>query len=296
MMRSQPLHSESAAPLETRLTEAADMLRAIRYGEIDALVVEGPGRSQIYTLHSAEEPYRVLVEQMQEGAVVLSDRGDIVYANASFAALVDAPLGSVVGSRLDRFVPESDRRDVDALICQNSGRCRSRLVGSGSRSVEVSLSLTTTKSPAGDRRNLIVTDLSDVLVAHRTRDVAQRENRIKDEFLATFAHELRTPLGAIAAAAQLLEAMRSASGAGSTRPYDVIIRQVNHVSRLIDDLLDVERVVSGKVRLTRQPCDLSDAIRQVVATLGGAAPVNRHITLSTEPLWVEWDAVRLAQV
>jgi len=124
MMRSQPLHPEPAAPLEMSLTEAADMLRAIRYGEIDALVVEGPGRSQIYTLHSAEEPYRVLVEQMQEGAVVLSDRGDIVFANASFAALVDEPLESVVGSRMDRFVAESDRRDVDALLDQESGRCR----------------------------------------------------------------------------------------------------------------------------------------------------------------------------
>jgi len=296
MMRSQTLHPEPAAPLEMRLTEAADMLRAIRYGEIDALVVEGPGRSQIYTLHSAEEPYRVLVEQMQEGAVVLSDRGDIVYANASFAALVGEPLDSVVGSRLDRFVPASDRRDVDALISQESGRCRSRLVGLGSRSVEVSLSLTTTKSPGGDRRNLIVTDVSDVLAAQRTRDLAQRENRTKDEFLATFAHELRTPLGTIGAAAQLLEKVRSASGAGSTRPYDVIVRQVDHVSRLIDDLLDVERVVSGKVRLSRQPVDIGDAIRQVVAALSAAAPVDRHITLSTEPLWVDWDAVRLQQV
>lgn len=296
MMRSQPLHPEPAAPLEMSLTEAADMLRAIRSGEIDALVVEGPGRSQIYTLHSAEEPYRVLVEQMQEGAVVLSDRGDIVYANASFAALVDEPLDSVVGSRLDRFVSESDRRDVDALLSQESGRCRSRLVGSGSRRVEVSLSLTTTKSPGGDRRNLIVTDVSDVLAAQHTRDRAQRENRTKDEFLATFAHELRTPLGAIGAAAQLLEKTRSASGAGSTRPYDVIVRQVDHVSRLIDDLLDVERVVFGKIRLSRQPVDLGDAIRQVVAALSATAPVDRHITVSTEPLWVDWDVVRLQQV
>ena len=67
------------------------MLRAIRQGEIDALVVEGAGGSQVYTLHSAEEPYRSLVEQMQEGAVVLTRRGDILYANARFAALVGEP-------------------------------------------------------------------------------------------------------------------------------------------------------------------------------------------------------------
>ena len=141
-----------------------------------------------------------------------------------------------------------------------------------------------------------MTDVSDVLAAHHTRDLAQRENRTKDEFLATFAHELRTPLGAIGAAAQLLEATRAAAGAGSSRPYNVIVRQVDHVARLINDLLDVERVVFEKVRLNRQPVDLGDAIRQVVAALSVTAPVDRHITVSTEPLWVDWDAVRLQQV
>ncbi len=97
------------------------MLRAIRQGEIDALVVEGAGGNQVYTLHSAEEPYRNLVEQMQEGAVVLTGRGDILYSNARFAALVGEPLESVVGSRIDRFVNASDRDDFEALL-----QCRQR--------------------------------------------------------------------------------------------------------------------------------------------------------------------------
>jgi PAS domain S-box-containing protein len=296
MTPTEPYSPEQVSTLQMRLAEAEDMLRAIRQGEIDALIVEGPGGNQVYTLRSADEPYRTLVEQMQEGAVVLTGRGDILYANARFAALVGDPLESVVGSRLDRFVAASDRHDVDALLSRGSGRCRSRLVGSGSQNVEVSLSLTTTPSPAGDRRNLIVTDLSDLLEAHSTRDLAQRENRTKDEFLATFAHELRSPLSAISAAAQLLEATRAAGGAGSIRPHEVIVRQVDHIARLINDLLDVERIVSGKVRLNRQPVDIADAIRQVVATFSGVATADRQITVSTEPVWVEWDVVRLQQV
>jgi nitrogen-specific signal transduction histidine kinase len=167
---------------------------------------------------------------MHEGAVALTDRGDIRYANASFAALVDEPLESVVGSRLDRFVLVSDRHDVEALLIQGKGRCRARQVGSSSRRVEVGLSLTTTRSSAGDRRNLIVTDLSDLLEAHTNLDLAQRENHTKDELRATFAHELRAPLGAISAAAQLLELTRSAARSGTNRPYDVILRQVDHMS------------------------------------------------------------------
>ena len=72
---------DSPETLRARLADAEDMLRAIRKGEIDALVVEGDGGNQIYTLHSAEEPYRNLVEQMQEGAVVLTALGHILYSN-----------------------------------------------------------------------------------------------------------------------------------------------------------------------------------------------------------------------
>src|SRR6476646_9208428 len=99
---------DQTVTLSARLAEAEDMLQAIRQGEIDALVVEGAGGNQVYTLHSADEPYRNLVEQMQEGAAVLTSRGRILYANARFAALVGEPLQSVTGSHFGRFVHVSD--------------------------------------------------------------------------------------------------------------------------------------------------------------------------------------------
>ena len=91
--------------------------------------------------------------------------------------------------------------------------------------VEVSLSLATTTSVAGDRLNLIVTDLSEIAEAHSLRDRAERESRTKDEFLAVFAHELRNPLGAISSAARLLEVTRGAAQP-STRGSDGIARQI----------------------------------------------------------------------
>jgi nitrogen-specific signal transduction histidine kinase/CheY-like chemotaxis protein len=158
----------------------------------------------------------------------------------------------------------------------------------------VSLSLTTTSSVAGDRLNLIVTDLSDILEAHTLRDRAERESRTKDEFLAEFAHELRNPLGAISSAARLLEVTRSVQA--PTRAYEVIARQIDHITHLINDLLDVERVASGKLKLDRQPVDIDVVIRQTVATFSDDATVDRQITIATEPVWVDCDAVRLQQV
>ena len=229
------------------------MLRAIRRGEIDAIVVEGADGSQVYTLHSPEEPYRDLVEQMQEGALVLTPHGDILYSNARFAALVGQPLESVVGSGIDRFVNSTDKQDVATLLSAGGGRRRCRLIGPGPDALDVSLSLTTMASPTGNRLNLIVTDLRELLAANSHRERAERDTHTKDEFLAVLAHELRTPLGAITNAARVLELALPEGGEPSAAAQEVIARQVGHIAHLINDLLDVESVVSGNIRLNREP-------------------------------------------
>jgi signal transduction histidine kinase len=278
-----------------RLAEAEEMLRAIREGEIDAFVVEDPGGSKVYTLHSADEPYRILVEQMQEGAVVLTSRGSILYSNTCFAALVGEPIEAVVGSPFDRFVGESDRREFESLLLSGGGRCRSTLISSRSIHFDVSLSLSAAGPTGEGRLNLIVTDLSELLEARSKRESAERDNRTKDEFLAMLAHELRNPLGAVSAALHVLESAK-VDAQSVVHAHEVIARQVEHISRLISDLLDVERVVSGKIRLVRQPLDLAEAIRSAVEPLAGNVPVGRHVDLRTQPVWIAGDALRIEQV
>src|SRR5688572_12715824 len=295
MIQSPSDPGEQADTLRVRLAEAEEMLKAIRQGEIDALVVEGAGGSQVYTLHSADEPYRHLVEEMQEGAVVLTGRGDILYANARFAALVGEPLESVVGRRIDRFLAESDRSEFEALLRSGNGRQRGRLIGSDAGAIEVSLSLSTSATGRRDRQNLIVTDLSELFAANSGRARAEHDNRVKDEFMAMLSHELRTPLSAISAAVRVL-ALTSNDGQPARRACDVLARQVGHISHLVDDLLDVERLVSGKIRLNRQPLDMAKSVHQAVASFIGDALLDRRIDVSTESVWVDWDAERLEQV
>ncbi len=142
--------NDETEALRARLVEAEDMLRAIRRGEIDAIVVEGAGGNQVYTLHSADEPYRDLVEQMQDGALVLTLRGDILYSNARFASLVGLPLESVVGSSVDRFVNHAAQVNLAALLGAGSGRARSQLVGPNAGS-----SMSACRSPRSNRRPAI---------------------------------------------------------------------------------------------------------------------------------------------
>jgi hypothetical protein len=150
--------------LLARLAEAEETLHALREGEVDALVVRGSRGDRIYTLHGADEPYRNLVEQMWEGAVVLAPSGDILYCNGRFAALVGEPPGSVLGRHIGRFMFEADRADFTALLNSGAGTRRSRLVAADGASVDAYFSLMTTVSAEGPGNlSLIVADLSDIL-------------------------------------------------------------------------------------------------------------------------------------
>ena len=123
------------------------------------------------------------------------------------------------------------------------------------------------------------------------RAEAEAANRGKDEFLAMLGHELRNPLGAISSAAHVLT-LAEARGADTTRAREIIARQVQHLARLVDDLLDVSRVVAGKVVLRLQPLEVAETARRVAALHGG-----RHvITVQATPVWVSADPTRLEQV
>src|SRR4051812_33128407 len=90
--------------LEARLQEAEDTLEAIRLGQVEALLVDGPRGPRVYTLEGADHRYRRLVETMNEGALLVSPAGLIVYSNAAFAALVASRLETIVGRSLAELV------------------------------------------------------------------------------------------------------------------------------------------------------------------------------------------------
>ena len=92
------------AELRWQLDEANDAIEAIRTGQVDALVLQSEKGSQLYTLKSADQTYRVFIEKMKEGAVTLNKDGLILYSNSSFAAIVKSPLSRVIGTSFDKFV------------------------------------------------------------------------------------------------------------------------------------------------------------------------------------------------
>jgi len=137
--------------------------------------------------------------------------------------------------------------------------------------------------------------------AHLHRDLQDADRR-KDEFLAMLAHELRNPLGPIRNAVHILN-LAGPPEPSMVQARQMIDRQVTHMARLVDDLLDATRIARGKILLRRERCDLArviaqaaDDYRSVFEASGIAFAVDFGADAARQPLWVEGDPTRLAQL
>lgn len=159
--------------LERRLEEAEDTLRAIRGGEVDAIVATGPGGDRVYTLKGADEAYRIMVQGMAEGALTLTPGGLILFSNQQFALMTGHPLEQVVGAELHDFIAPEDLETVAALLTGTGGRkAEATLATAHGRSVPVYLSVEEMVVEEEACLCLIVTDLSE---QKRSQEIATAE-------------------------------------------------------------------------------------------------------------------------
>jgi len=172
-MADGALDPEQAPKLQRELEEAQETLRAIRQGEVDALVVESPHGAQLFTLKSAEQPYRMLVEQMQEGALTLTPAGDVLYCNRRFAELVGAAPETIVGGPIGPFVAEADRPLLAAALGAGRGKYEGHVLAVDGRAVPALFSVGTFVADGVESLCLVVTDLIELI---RTR-AARRKPR-----------------------------------------------------------------------------------------------------------------------
>jgi PAS domain S-box-containing protein len=168
--------------LEAALQEANDTIDAIRNGDVDAVVVGGPRGQVVYTLESADRPYRVLVEQMREGAVTLNAQGTILYCNQSFAELISRRTEEIIGKSIFDFVAEA--AELEAMLARAgpvgaSAELSLRLPGG--QAAQANLSVVNLVVDPGDAAMacLIVTDLRQNY--ERAREIAQANLQLASE-------------------------------------------------------------------------------------------------------------------
>jgi signal transduction histidine kinase/ActR/RegA family two-component response regulator len=173
--------------------------------------------------------------------------------------------------------------DEVAVALRNAAAERDRAMGERNRSLEE-------RERAAAEREQMASQIADAL------RMAEDANRSKDQFLAMLGHELRNPLAPISNAVQLM-ALKGDPGTAQERR--IIERQLVHVTRLVDDLLDVSRITTGRLALRREPVRIAQILRQVADTIQHSL-YQRALSLDleddVEDAWVEGDEVRLVQV
>ena len=150
---------------------------------------------------------------------------------------------------------------------------------------------------AARQRHAIEAEREELLKSEReARSQAEAANQAKDQFLAMLGHELRNPLAALSNASSLL-GQSPHDGKVATRAREVIQRQVSHLARLTDDLLDAARALLGKIELRAEPIDLAALVAEALSTLASTGrTANHRVVTDLGEAWVRGDAVRIDQI
>jgi len=243
-------------------------------------------------------------------AIVTKDLNGIVLTwNAAAEKLFGYRPEEIIGKSITLLLPpERLHEEAEILARLRAGQSSERLetvrVTKDGRRLYVSISV----SPLRDRDGVIigaskiVHDITDRKIAevalHEREEALRKADRRKDEFLAVLSHELRNPLAPISMAATLMKRHPS-DDPEQNALRDVIARQTAHLSRLLDDLLDVNRIRSGKIVLRRETVNFADAIARAVESVTPMFTSKQQeldVDLPSRPVHVHGDLTRLAQV
>jgi len=201
--------------LHSRLVETEEALLAIKSGEVDAIVVSGPKGEQVYSLSSAETPYRTFIEEMNEGAITLTKEGIIVYCNQKFAEFVREPIERVIGSYFKRFIVPDDKSKFVKLLVQKTHNKYNSLIISLITSVYLKLSFHLLPAYLqGDFYILVAIDISDL--------------KKEEKELLSLSHSLEQKL-------------------------DIIQRlRIELINRKIDDEVKINKLKSTNIKLVKE--------------------------------------------
>jgi signal transduction histidine kinase/CheY-like chemotaxis protein len=254
-------------------------------------------------------------------AAQLSGRPDAAIAGTSLHTLVDAPPERVdqylaLCARSRQLVPggftwltsreplqvrcdgaviqprDGEREAVVFLRCRPKAEATDAFVGLNRKIQDLSREILERKKAERERDELLVRE-------HAARVEAERHSRMKDEFLATLSHELRTPLNAIMGWTHIMQQRGATLPADVQRAVDVIDRNTRAQRRLIEDLLDISHIISGKVRLDVQRVHLASVIEAAVEAVrpaAGARNIRLQQTLDPLAAPIKGDPNRLQQV
>jgi two-component system, chemotaxis family, CheB/CheR fusion protein len=260
-------------------------------------------------LSESRDPAHAIVQTVREPIVVLDAEGRVELANEAFFRLFDETPAEVEGRPLWEtgkgvWADAALRRTLMAA-CRGketivNHEIQRLVLAKGLRTLVLN-ARTIMRNARSPLLLLSVDDVTDARQAERLRidaETLRLLDRRKDEFLGILAHELRNPLSPMLFALELMRRPEQTQ-AQAAHARQVLERQINHMVRIVDDLLDVSRITLGKVELRKEPLQLSDVVRSAVELSRPAIDAARHtltVSLPDESVTINGDSVRLTQI
>jgi PAS domain S-box-containing protein len=273
--------------LKARFAEAEETLNAIRNGEVDALVATGPGGDRIFTLQGAETSYRILVEEMNQGALMLIPDGTIVYANTRFAGLSKTPLEQVIGSSWQQFFPRDKHPQLEACL-KTTEPARPpeewSLQAADGSFCPVQLSLRSMSMSGVAGFSVIVTDLTERQQSEnalrKTSVQLLEKNGQLEAFSNSISHDMRAPLRAMQGFAKTLLEDYGDELKPEPRSYlERIVSSANQLDQLIHNVLADSKL--SRDQNEAATFDLDKMVREMVETYPNLREANIEIVASS---------------
>ena len=261
-------------------------------------------------IRRAEERIRSVVDHVLDGIITIDERGNIESFNKAAERLFGYSSAQVMGRNVKMLMPQPYHGEHDGYLANYLETGRPKIIGSGREVVgqrrdgsTFPMELAVSEFSIGGRRYFtgIVRDITERKrledqLRQRLQDLAEAD-RQKNDFLAMLGHELRNPLAPMSNALYLLR--RGRSDASTVEQAQAMIeRQLQQLVRLVDDLLDLSRIVQGKIDLRRERVSLADAVRRAAETSQPTIDANGHeldVLLPERNVYVMGDLIRLAQ-
>jgi PAS domain S-box-containing protein len=279
----------SRRELVVRLSEAEETLRAIRSGEVDAIVVNRQGEEKVFTLQGADHTYRVFVERMNEGAAVLSSDHTVLHCNGRFARFLGARLQNVIGSSMLDLVWPDDHPKLDALLRRAAQRnCRGeiRLQSRKGASLSVHLSLNPLRLDSTRTVCLIASDLSETKRAEQELRASSEQLRnltahllsVREEERARISREVHDELGQSLTAVK----MDLAWLAGRLpRRNGQMLKRIRSTRQLADSIIQSIRRISTELRPAVLDLGLAAAVEWQVQEFEARSGIQCKVRLLT---------------
>ncbi len=269
--------------LQMRLNEAEETITAIRNGDVDAIIVSGQAGEKVFSLTSAETPYRIILEEMSEGAVITKSDGSILYFNQRFTDLMTTTSVPALGLNILEFVSKDEKPKLLDLLKTGLSRRSSCIIPFLNRLGETKyLNFSVKPLPAQLDRNIciIISDMTKIhlyqnhlneLVTEGTLEIEKVNKQlrelitIKNKFFSIIAHDLSNQFTSLIGASELLSENISSFNSEQLKALSTVLKDSSKSGyTILQNLLDWSRSQTGQLKIVPEKINLRKTIDEQI--------------------------------